>query len=249
VSNHQTEQEQLEDLKKWWVENGQSTLIGIGLAIAVVLGWQGWNNRQVAQQDNAAGIFQNLVSASTAVSENPTPEMLATGNNLADSLKKDYPSTAYAQYAALYKAKFAVDEKKLGNAETELRWVLEQKPSREVVMVTQLRLARVLMAQARFDDALDAIAKTTDQGSFAWQFADLRGDVLKLKADNAGALAAYLEARTAMSKMNDAPEKNPLLEMKIKSLESSAPAAAPQPVSAVNADEAAVKNAIKNATK
>lgn len=226
MTSYKTEQEQLEDLKTWWRENGQSTLIGIVLAIAAVLGWQGWNNRQVAQHDTAAGIFQNLVSAATAAEENPTPEMLTTGKNLADSLKKDYAATPYAQYAALYKAKFAVDENKLGDAEAELRWVLEQKPGREILLTTTLRLARVLLAQARYDDALEIAGKTADTGSFAWQYAELRGDILKAKGDDAAALAAYNEARDAIAELKDAPPRNPLLEMKIKALEAALPATA-----------------------
>ena len=225
MTSYKTEQEQLEDLKTWWRENGQSTLIGIALAIAAVVGWQGWTNREIAQQDNAAGIFQNLVSADNAATENPTPEMLATGKTLADSLKKDYAGTPYAQYAALYKAKFAVEEKKLGDAEVELRWLLEQKPERELLLTANLRLARVLLAQARYDDALEIATKTADTGSFAWQFADVRGDILKLKNDNTGALAAYLEARDAIAKLKDAPERNPLLDMKIKALQAMVPAA------------------------
>ena len=224
MSGYKTEQEQLEDLKTWWRENGQSTLVGIALAIAAVVGWQAWSNREMAQRDNAAGIFQNLVSADTAATENPSPEMLATGKTLADSLKKDYASTPYAQYAALYKAKFAVEENKLGDAEAELRGLLEQKPGRELTLIANLRLARVLLTQARYDEALEITTKTADTGSFAWQFADLRGDILKLKNDNSGALAAYLEARDAAKKLKDAPERNPLLEMKIKALQASIPA-------------------------
>lgn len=219
MDSYKTEEEQVEDLKRWWRENGQSTIIGIVLAIAAFIGWQAWQNRTIAQHDNAAGLFQNLVSAAAAINQTPTTEMLTTAKTLADALKKDYASTPYAQYAALYNAKFAVDEKKFADAETELRWVLEQKPEREMVLTAQLRLARVLIAQTRYDEALEILSKAKDQGSYAWEFADVKGDILKLKNDNAGALAAYTEAREALSQLHDAPEKNPLLDMKIKALQ------------------------------
>lgn len=37
---HRTEEEQVAALKQWWKDNGNSLIIGVGLALAVVFGWK-----------------------------------------------------------------------------------------------------------------------------------------------------------------------------------------------------------------
>jgi predicted negative regulator of RcsB-dependent stress response len=39
VEIYDTEEEQVEALKRWWKENGQATLAGLVLGIIVILGW------------------------------------------------------------------------------------------------------------------------------------------------------------------------------------------------------------------
>ncbi|MEX2327847.1 MAG: tetratricopeptide repeat protein, partial [Pseudomonadales bacterium] len=40
----ETDEEQIEAIKKWWDENGKSILIGIVLALGGVFGYQAWDN-------------------------------------------------------------------------------------------------------------------------------------------------------------------------------------------------------------
>ena len=45
-----TEEEQVQAIKDWWKNNGSSLLIGIGAALAIVFGWQAWQNHQATNQ-------------------------------------------------------------------------------------------------------------------------------------------------------------------------------------------------------
>ena len=45
-----TEEEQIEAIKRWWKKNGSSLLLGIALALAIVFGWQAWQNHQAGAQ-------------------------------------------------------------------------------------------------------------------------------------------------------------------------------------------------------
>jgi len=42
--------------------------------------------------------------------QQPSKEMLATARHFADTLKTDFESSTYAQFAALFKARLAVQE-------------------------------------------------------------------------------------------------------------------------------------------
>ena len=44
MAEMRTEEEQIEAIKQWWKKNGSSLLIGVGLALAIVFGWQAWQN-------------------------------------------------------------------------------------------------------------------------------------------------------------------------------------------------------------
>ena len=58
-----TEEEQIQAIKDWWKKNGSSLLIGIGAALAIVFGWQAWQNSQAQQRTEAANQFANLLNA------------------------------------------------------------------------------------------------------------------------------------------------------------------------------------------
>ena len=91
----------------------------------------------------------------------------------------------------------------------------------ELRMVARVRLARVQLAQSKFDDAL-ATLKVPDEGEFSTRIADVRGDVLLAKGDRAGALREYLAARTGESKGRVDTE---LLDLKIRDLGGTPPKA------------------------
>jgi predicted negative regulator of RcsB-dependent stress response len=217
MDTYKTEEEQLESLKRWMRDNGRHVVIGL-LAVAVVVfgGWS-WQQRQAHQREGASVEYQNLLQAMRAVENNASKETIATAHHLADTLKSQYGATTYAQFAALFKAKLAVQQEDLAQAETELRWVLAQKPSVDVKALAQLRLARVLHAKGDDDGAL-ALLDETGAGNFAAAYATLKGDVALKRGDSDGARAAYERAQELERKMTT-PINDPLLEMKLRDLQ------------------------------
>lgn len=210
---YSTDDEQVEALKKWWRENGKSTVIAIVVAISGVLGWQGWQKQQQAEIAAASAVYQNML---TAVESQPlTDEQKATANHLAETLKQDFPASAYAQFAAFYKAKFAVEANNLELAETELRWVLDSKATSEVVLQAKLRLARVQYAKQQFDEALATLSG--DAQGYAAAFEELRGDIYRAKGDDDQARLAYQKAKD-LNQQAQNPVNNPLLNLKAEQL-------------------------------
>jgi predicted negative regulator of RcsB-dependent stress response len=121
---------------------------------------------------------------------------------------------------SLIAARTQVEANELDKAAASLRFVMDNAHDEETRMVARLRLARVLSAQAKHDEALGLL--TVEQGGeFTARLADVRGDVLFAKGDRDGALREYLAARTGDVKGSLDVE---LLDLKIRDLGGTPPA-------------------------
>jgi predicted negative regulator of RcsB-dependent stress response len=216
AEGYQTEDEQVEALKKWWRENGKSTLVSIVMALVAVFGWQGWQKQQQQSVDAASAIYQNLLSVAEASGGELTVEQQATAKHLANTLKTDFSGTTYALFAGLYQAKFAVTAGDLATAEQELHWVLDNKPTAELALQARLRLARVLYAQQKYDQALAQLGGS--DSVLAAGFEELRGDIMLAQGNKDLAASAYQKALQLNMTSGNAVQ-NPILNMKLQQLD------------------------------
>ncbi len=190
METYRTEEEQVEALKKWWDENGRSTIAAVVLALAAGFGWQGWQGYQRDQAEAASLLYEEMMQSVGQSAEGSQTDALKT---LGERLKADYPSSTYAQFAALHLARIAVVDGRLEDAESELRWVLTQSPATEVALLAELRLARVKAARGEAQAALDILA-AAEPGAYASAYAEAEGDVYLDMGDTAKAIAAYERA-------------------------------------------------------
>jgi len=212
MAEHLDDDEQVEALKRWWDENGRSTLATVVLAIAGTVGWQQYQDWGASQ----AAVASDLWEDARVLLNAGNPAAVAEGEALAAALKSDHAGSVYAQFAALKLAALAVTEDELETAENELRWALSKTGSQsELGRLVQLRLARVLAARGDETAAL-AILEQGD-GGYAVAYATARGDIHMAAGRDAEALDAYRSARDMTLALG-----NPagLLEAKITSLES-----------------------------
>jgi predicted negative regulator of RcsB-dependent stress response len=217
VENYRTEEEQVEALKRWWQENGRSTVAGVVLAIAAVVGWQGWQSSRDAAAADASIVYQQMLQALTS----ETLADIERGREMAAELKDKHRGSSYAQFAALHLARIAVAEGNSAEAERELRWVLT-KADGQVRDLAQLRLAQVLADQGKTEEALTMLA-AGQGGDLAAMYAMARGDTLLAAGRDEEARLAYEAAATALG--TDAPLPR-MLSDKLDYL--SAAAAAPE---------------------
>lgn len=216
MSAHLTEEEQLEALKRWWNENGKSTIVGVAVVVAGYFGYQGWQTNQQAQAEMASAQYQDILEAvQVAPGQALSEEKRATVVHLSEGLKSDHGSSLYASQAALFLAKLAVEQNDLDRAAAELQWVLEQDVDSSISKITSNRLARVLLAQQKYDEALQQVS-SDDAGSFASLFAETRGDILLAQGDVKMARAAYELAQQTMAEADSS--RAALLSMKLDDL-------------------------------
>lgn len=214
MDTYRTEEEQLAALKRWWKKNGNSLLIGVGLAIAVTFGWQAWQDRQKSSGEAASELYFNLVEA---VTQNNT-EQTSTVMHLAGQLQDEFGSTTYAQYAALLAAKQAMIANDLGTAEQQLRWAVEHSATGgSLHLLANLRLARVIAAKRGTEnlEAALALIEKIDAGAHKASYEEIKGDFYLALGRNDEARNAY---QIAVDSLKDEADTRLILNMKLNDL-------------------------------
>jgi predicted negative regulator of RcsB-dependent stress response len=215
ADSYNSEDEQVEALKKWWQENGKSTVITIVVVLAAIFGWRGWQQQQSAEVEAGSLMYQSLLMAVSANGGQLTEAQQATAQHLADSLKVDFPKSSYATYAALFNAQFAVKNNNLDRAVEELNWVLARDIERELFLQATLRLARVYSAQGKSTEALALL--DIDAGVYAPAYEEVRGDIYKSLGQLEEALMSYQKA-SELNMQAEPPVANGVLTLKLEHL-------------------------------
>ena len=190
-----TEDDELAALKDWWQRNGKPLLTGGLLALVVVLGWQAWTRYESNQSQGASALYQQLLETALTPSGQADTARVA---DIANKLKSEFGGSAYAQYGSLFVAKVAVDNGKLDDAVAELKLVTDKPASDTLGEIARQRLARVLAAQNKADDALKLLDGDAEKAFLASR-EELKGDLLVQLGRTDEAHAAYQKAKSALS--------------------------------------------------
>lgn len=211
MSEFRTEEEQIAILKKWWNDNGRSILIAVGLAIAIVFGWKAYQNSVIQKKSEASSLYQQLIAEATK--NTLDDEQANTLSYLANEIKTKFESTEYAIYAALFIAKDAVGKKDYTTAKMELEWILSKTDDVRTTHIVNARLARILSAQGKHEEALSKLNATQEQ--FKPIYLELQGDIKNRLGDKTAAIEAY---KTAYQLIKTSPQTQPLLGVKLSDL-------------------------------
>ncbi len=181
-----TEQQQIEEIKTWWRENGMSVVVGIALGIAAIFGWRYWQGYEIEQSQAASSLYTDMVVSLRS-------DDRADAEELADTILEEYENSAYAVFATLSLAKLAIADNDLDAAEERLKWALDKDIEASLSHVIRLRLIRVLIGQNKLDEASRLIA-IQDKGTFSASYDELLGDVNAARGDRDAARDAYRQS-------------------------------------------------------
>ena len=218
LATYDTDEEQIEAIKRWWSENGNSLLMGIAVVVVGVFGWRQWQSSQQAGAEQASNLYQQImeVGSGNAAAELPE-EQFSTAAFLNEQLRSEHDDSIYARYGALFMAKLHVDAGDLDSAEAQLSWILDnpdlgmfQSVDQSLLLTARLRLARVLLAQGEAQRALDLLG-AVEPGPFAAAYAEAEGDAWIALGEQDNARAAYQRAQESGS-------ASPLVELKLRDL-------------------------------
>ena len=191
MAEYETEEEQVEALKDWWKQNGLAVIGGAVLGISALVGWRGWNWHQEKQATEASDIF-------TVVQEAANKNDVTGLQEQTNILRDKYASTPYAPLAVLHQAKNQIEQGDNAAAEESLRWVLKNSKQDTVQNVARLRLARLLLADNKVDEA-QAMVNSGMSDAYTSLANEIRGDIFVAKGKIEQAKEAYDQAMQAAS--------------------------------------------------
>ena len=186
MSDYKTEDEQVEALKRWWEKNGKFIIIGGIVILSTVIGQQVWSNFKISTLTKASAQYDVLMDE---LETGKADSVLQRGETLIKS-NSDLP---YAILSALAVAKVHVDNGDNAAAAEQLRWALDNAKQEEIQHIVRIRLAKVLMAQGKLDEAL-TLANYPSQGDFRSQYTIVKGDIFYKKGEIGSAKTAYRSA-------------------------------------------------------
>lgn len=216
MSDHLTEEEQIENLKRLWKEYGTSIIASVVVATAGYLGWNYWQETEQRKAETASEYFEQMLTANMADRSTAEGEAAAaTLDHLAEQIRQTDSGSFYAVQSAFLTARQAVEAGELEKAASELEQILANTDDPSLRQIARLRLARVLAEQGQYDAALAQLGDQPVAG-FESQQAEVQGDVLRAKGDKAAAVTAYEKALEKFS--GEDQQRRILLEMKLDNI-------------------------------
>lgn len=193
-----TEEQQVEEIKKWFKENGKAVILGAVLGLGGLYGWRYYQADVISGQEQASDAYNQVISSLNE----------AEGEKAVEDFIKANEGKAYAALAALQLAKKQVEGGDLSAATEQLRLV-QATGDEALKAVATSRLARVEAELGNFDTALSELDKVTAE-SWKANIAELRGDILVRKGDVDAARDAYAASIAVAD--------NSLVQMKLDNL-------------------------------
>jgi predicted negative regulator of RcsB-dependent stress response len=182
------EHEQGELVQKWLRENAFSILIGVGLGLVLIFGWQQWRGHQGAHRLDAATQYDVFTSDLEKKDFDGAKQISA-------KLQSDYSNTPYATLAALRMADSAASRGDATGAQSALDDAYAHAGIPALKTLAGLYLARADLSQKKPQDALDLLDKLPELG-YASLRDELRGDALAALGRKDEARTAYTNALT-----------------------------------------------------
>ena len=199
---YETEEQQLEALKKWWQANGTSSIVGLIVGIAVILGFNYWQEYKKTQAEQASALYAQLIKTAQTDKKDEAVKLAAR-------IDSQYPKSDYALYSNLLVAKLNVDKGDNAGAKTVLEKVAASA-NKELSNIAKIRLVRLMLANKEYEQGLQLIntVDPSSNGKFEGNYDELVGDLYV-------ALGRFDQARTAYKKALDEGYRSPLLQLKL----------------------------------
>lgn len=201
---YESDQEQLEAIKKWWKENGAFTIAAVVLALLISFGWRYWQQYKTQKAEEASILYEQMLV-------NLDKQQTADFSRIATELEQHYTHTPYASNAALFEAQQAIKANNFKLAEQKLQWAMEHATGPTQKQIARLRAARVLLAMQKNQEAMKLLDKIDDK-AYLPAINLIKGDIYAAQQQTKQAHQAYADALTELPASS---AMRPLVEMKL----------------------------------
>ncbi|MCP4325089.1 MAG: tetratricopeptide repeat protein [Alteromonadales bacterium] len=186
IEGYETEEQQVDAIKQWWKDNGNTLVIGAVVGLAGLWGWRFYNDSVVEGQEKASQAYNDMLAQFEA--QGPEADL-----NKVQSFISENSSSNYAVLASLLLAKEAVVKKDYALAKTQLVQLQGQNKYAPLNPLINLRLARVELELSQFSEALATLALITEEG-FLSKAEQVKGTIFLKQGDLNNARIAFKAA-------------------------------------------------------
>jgi len=204
VEIYQTEEQQVEAIKSYWQQNGNTIIAGIALGFAGFIGFNLYQDNKFEEELLVSDTYQTLIEQSgkdaKAFTENGEKFISENGNN------------SYVSLTALALAKESATHKDWPQVQKQLTTAIESAPTDGIKAIASLRLARVQVQLEQYSDALATLNNNLPE-SFTAAIEEIKGDAYLQQGKKDLARSAYQAAIAA-----DGIATSPSLQIKLDDL-------------------------------
>lgn len=186
------EEQEINQLKDWWKENGKTIIVAFILGVGGMFGWRYWQAHQAEQIAQASAQYNALIYSAQQDEQ-------AKKANIEQFVQTN-SKTAYAVFALLDEAKKATEKQDFVAAEVNLNQALTQSQDEVLTSIVALRLSAVQFQLGQLDNALTTLNQVKGE-SFNARKAILTGDIQVSKGDKVAAKNNFEQAQQSGSQL------------------------------------------------
>ncbi len=186
------EEQEINQLKDWWKENGKTIIVAFILGVGGMFGWRYWQAHQAEQIAQASAQYDALIYSAQQDEQ-------AKKANIEQFVQAN-SKTAYAVFALLDEAKKATEKQDFAAAEVNLNQALTQSQDEVLTSIVALRLSAVQFQLGQLDNALTTLNQVKGE-SFNARKALLTGDIQVAKGDKVAAKNSFEQAQQSGSQL------------------------------------------------
>ncbi|PRM06326.1 hypothetical protein BV006_01869 [Haemophilus influenzae] len=186
------EEQEINQLKDWWKENGKTIIVAFILGVGGMFGWRYWQAHQAEQIAQASAQYDALINSvqQDEQAKKANIEQFVQANS----------KTAYAVFALLDEAKKANEKQDFSAAEANLNQALTQSQDEVLTSIIALRLSAVQFQLGQLDNALTTLNQVKGE-SFNARKVILTGDIQVAKGDKVAAKNSFEQAQQMGSQL------------------------------------------------
>ena len=186
------EEQEINQLKDWWKENGKTIIVAFILGVGGMFGWRYWQAHQAEQIAQASAQYDALIYSAQQDEQ-------AKKANIEQFVQAN-SKTAYAVFALLDEAKKATEKQDFAAAEVNLNQALTQSQDEVLTSIVALRLSAVQFQLGQLDNSLTTLNQVKGE-SFNARKAILTGDIQVAKGDKVAAKNSFEQAQQSGSQL------------------------------------------------
>lgn len=188
MDNYETEEQQVEAIKKWWAENFKMVIVLAIVGLGSIVGVQQWKQNKLVTAQTASVEYDHILQVVKGNKDEQISQQVNT-------MLADYADNPYAALSAMLEAKQMIAAGQFAEAEEKYQWVIANAEAQNLKHISRVRLASLMAAQGKNEQALKILE--VEQGSFKATYLEVKGDILVALKRTDEARSAYDQALQA----------------------------------------------------